>query len=124
MGGFLYAANYESGSIFGVEILGDGSLVPDSVNPAASVPAGGGPRHIAIHPGGKFAYVVMEMGVSLVCYKLTDTGLKLHAEYPLVYPSNEGVTQEDTAADIHFTKDGTRLYASVNLPGVSYVICA
>jgi 6-phosphogluconolactonase len=170
MGSFLYAANYTSGSIFGVEILGDGSfggiaaeiqhvgsgpntarqkgphahsvnpvphtdllvaadlgadslfcynqrkdgsLAPDSVSPAASAPTGGGPRHLAFHPGGKFVYVVMEMGVSVVCYKLTDTGLKPDAEYPLVHPLNEGVTQEDTAADIHFTEDGKRLYVSV-----------
>jgi len=167
MNGFLYAANYGSGSIFGVEILRDGSLggivteiqhsgsgpnpsrqkgphahsvnpvpsvnllvaadlgadslfcynqakngslTPDSASPAVKAPAGGGPRHLAFHQGGKFVYAVMEMGVSLVCYKLTDAGLKQEAEYPLI----EGAfTQADTAADIHFTQDGTRLYASV-----------
>jgi len=167
MNNFLYAANYGSGSIFGVEILRDGSLggivaeiqhagsgpnpsrqkgphahsvnpvpganlliaadlgtdslfcykqqkngslVPDSVSPAVKAPAGGGPRHLAFHPNGKFVYAVMEMGISLVCYKLTDAGLKQEAEYPLV----EGAfTEADTAADIHFTQDGTRLYASV-----------
>jgi len=167
MNNFLYAANYGSGSIFGVEILRDGSLggiaaeiqhtgsgpnqvrqkgphahsvnpiprynlliaadlgadslfcynqekngtlVPDSANPAVKAPPGGGPRHLAIHPGGEFVYAVMEMGVSLVCYRMTDTGLKQEAEYPLI----EGAfTQADTAADIHFTESGARLYASV-----------
>jgi len=167
MNNYLYAANYESGSIFGVEILPDGSLggivaeiqhegsgpnkarqkgphahsvnpvpganrliaadlgadtlfcynqrkdgslVPDSVSPAVSAPAGGGPRHLAIHPGGKLMYVVMELGVSLACYKLRNTGLEQEAVYPLIEGS---FTQEDTAADIHFTEDGTKLYASV-----------
>jgi len=167
MNNYLYAANYESGSIFGVEILSDGSLgavvaeiqhegsgpnpdrqkgphahsvnpvpganlliaadlgadslfcynqrkdgslVPDSVNPVVSAPEGGGPRHIAIHPGGKLFYAVMELGVSMVCYQLAKTGVKPEALYPLI----EGVfTEADTAADIHFTEDGTRLYASV-----------
>jgi len=167
MNNFLYAANYSSGSIFGVEILQDGSfggiaaeiqhvgsgpnparqkgphahsvnpvagsnlliaadlgadslfcynqqkngsLAPDSVSPVVKASAGGGPRHLAFHPGGKFVYAVMEMGVSLVCYKLTDTCLKQEAEYPLI----EGAfTQADTAADIHFKEDGKRLYASV-----------
>jgi len=167
MNRFLYAANYSSGSIFGVEILRDGSLggivteiqhsgsgpnisrqkgphahsvnpvpavnlliaadlgadslfcynqqkngslTPDSVSPAVKAPPGGGPRHLAFHTGGKFVYAVMEMGISLACYKLTDAGLKQAAEYPLI----EGVfTQADTAADIHFTQNGTRLYASV-----------
>jgi 6-phosphogluconolactonase len=167
MNSFLYAANYESGSIFGVEILRDGSLggivaeiqqagsgpntarqegphahsvnpvpavnlliaadlgadclfcynqrkngslAPDSASPAVKAPAGGGPRHLAFQSGGKFVYAVMEMGVSLVCYKLTDAGLEQEAVYPLI----EGAfTQADTAADIHFTQDGARLYASI-----------
>jgi 6-phosphogluconolactonase len=167
MDNFLYAANYNSGSIFGVEILPDGSLggivaeiqhagsgpnptrqkgphahsvnpvprsnlliaadlgadslfcynrqkdgslTPDSSSPVVKAPPGGGPRHLAVHPGGEFLYAIMEMGVSLVCYKFTDAGLKQEAEYPLI----EGAfTQADTAADIHFTEDGARLYASV-----------
>jgi 6-phosphogluconolactonase len=169
MNGFLYAANYNSGSIFAVEILGDGSLGniaaeiehqgsgpnqarqkgphAHSVNPvplarlspvrlliaadlgadrlfcyeqqkdgslvpigAVAAPAGGGPRHVAFHPEGKQAYVVMEMGVSLVSYTMTETGLEQEAVHSLVEGS---FTQADTAADIHFTGDGTRLYASV-----------
>jgi 6-phosphogluconolactonase len=167
MNNYLYAANYESGSIFGVEILPDGSLggivaeiqhegsgpnparqkgphahsvnpvpganlliaadlgadslfcynqrkdgslVPDSISPVVSAPAGGGPRHIAIHPSGKLVYVVMELGVSLACYKLKNLSLEPEAVYPLIQGT---FTQEDTAADIHFTEDGTRLYASV-----------
>jgi 6-phosphogluconolactonase len=169
MNGFLYAANYASGSIFGVEILGDGSLGnvvaeiqhhgsgpnqqrqkgphAHSVNPVRSpaggpkdadfliaadlgtdslycyqqqkdgsldsagsavAPAGGGPRHLAFN-GGYF-YAVMEMGVSLACYKFTGTGPEQMAVYPLVEGS---FTQADSAADIHITADGTRLYASV-----------
>ena len=166
MNGFLYAANYLSGSIFGVEILKDGSLGgiaaeiqhegcgpnpvrqkgphAHSVNPvpganlliaadlgadklfyynqqkngslapdknkSAAAPAGGGPRHIAFHPDGKHIYAVMEMGVSLVCYKLTEKGLQQEAVYPLI---EETINEKDIAADIHFTKDGKRLYVSV-----------
>ena len=167
MNNYLYAANYESGSIFGLEILpdgslgkivaeiqhkgtgpnparqsgphahsvnpvpkanlliaadlgsdslfcynqrNDGSLVPDSVSPVVSAPAGGGPRHIAFYPGGVFFYVVMELGICLACYKLTKAGVEPVGVYPLI---EETFTQADTAADIHFTKDGTRLYASL-----------
>jgi 6-phosphogluconolactonase len=52
----------------------------------------------------------MEMGVSLVCYNLTKTGLESKAVYPLI---EEMFTQADTAADIHFTENGTRLYVSI-----------
>jgi len=107
---FLIAADLGADSLFCYNQRNDGSLMPDRVSPVVSVPAGGGPRHIAIHPGGKFFYAVMELGISLACYKLTKTGVEPLGVYPLV----EGAfTQADTAADIHFTEDGTRLYASV-----------
>jgi 6-phosphogluconolactonase len=164
MNGFLYAANYESGSIFGVEIVSDGSLggivaeiqhqgagpnlrrqkgphahsvnpvpntelliaadlgadklfcyhqqkggalVPDSV---CAAPAGGGPRHLAFHPRNERVYAVMEMGVSLVCYKMTGKCLEQESVHPLLI---EEFTQADSAADIHLTADGKRLYATV-----------
>jgi len=167
MSSFLYAANYNSGSIFGVEILKDGSLggivteikhtgsgpnpkrqeaphahsvnpvpdtdiliaadlgtdrlfcykqqangslTPDSTNYSTAAPSGGGPRHMAFHSENKRVYVVMEMGVSLACYKLTRPFLELEARYPLVEGS---FTRDDTAADIHLTADGKRLYATV-----------
>jgi len=106
----LIAADLGADSLFCYNQQKNGSLTPDSVSPAVKAPPGGGPRHLAFHSGGKFLYAVMEMGISLVCYELTDTGLKQLAEYPLI----EGAfTQADTAADIHFTQDGTRLYATI-----------
>jgi 6-phosphogluconolactonase len=103
----LIACDLGADRLFCYEQQKDGSLVPCSVIVA---PAGGGPRHIAFHPGSKQVYAVMEMGVSMVCYKLTGMTLEQEAVYSLV----EGYfTQADTAADIHFTRDGTRLYASV-----------
>ena len=167
MNGFLYAANYSNGSIFGVEILqdgslgkivseiqhegsgpnqgrqkgphahstnpiphdnlliaadlgadklfcyrqhSDGSLVPDSVFPAVCAPSGGGPRHLALHPDGKRIYAVMELGVSIVCYNLSQAGLKQEGVYPLC---EDAFTDSDSAADIHFAAGGTRLYASI-----------
>jgi 6-phosphogluconolactonase len=51
----------------------------------------------------------MEMGVSLVCYKLTGECLEREAVYPLI----EGDITQASAADIHLTGDGKRLYATV-----------
>jgi len=167
MNGYIYAANYSSGSIFGLEILPDGSLgkvvaefehegsgpnpgrqtkpYAHSVNPVAgdnlliaadlgadklfcyrqnkndgslvkdenysiSMPAGGGPRHLAFSLDGNRLYAVMEMGVSLVCCKKTGATWEVEAEYPL---TTDGFTEKDTAADIHFNASGKMLYASV-----------
>jgi 6-phosphogluconolactonase len=167
MNGFLYGANYSSGSIFGVKILPDGSLgevtqvirhtgsgpnpirqtkpyahsvnpvantnlllvadlgadklfcyrqqkdgtlLPDALFPSVPSPSGGGPRHMVIHPSGNRLYVAMEMGVSIAEYSLMSDGLQLLAEYPLLA---QGFTESDSAADIHFSSDFKRLYASV-----------
>ena len=168
MNGYLYAANYSSGSIFGVEILDDGSLGkvvaefkhegsgpnPDrqtkpyahSVNPVPgdnlliaadlgadklffyrqnkkdgslskdentpfiTMPAGGGPRHLAFSPCGNRFYAVMEMGITVVCCKKTDGVWEFDAEYPMIDGS---FTDNDTAADIHFIESGKKLYASL-----------
>jgi 6-phosphogluconolactonase len=37
--------------------------------PHAATPAGGGPRHLAFHPSGKYVYVNNEMGMSVTAFK-------------------------------------------------------
>ena len=43
---------------------GDGSLTP-AESPYTRTPPGGGPRHFAFHPNGKYAYLLNEMGSSI-----------------------------------------------------------
>ena len=43
---------------------GDGSLTP-AESPYVRTPPGGGPRHFAFHPNGKYAYLLNEMGSSI-----------------------------------------------------------
>lgn len=56
----------------------DGKLVANDP-PSVSVPAGGGPRHFAFHPNGKFAYVCNEMTstVSALSYDATKGALEV-----------------------------------------------
>jgi 6-phosphogluconolactonase len=44
-----------------------GTLTPNEP-PSASVAPGAGPRHIAVHPGGKYAYVINEMASSITAF--------------------------------------------------------
>ena len=44
-----------------------GTILPNEP-PAASVTPGGGPRHFAFHPKGKFAYVINEMGSKITAF--------------------------------------------------------
>jgi 6-phosphogluconolactonase len=56
----------------------DGKLVPNDP-PSVSVPAGGGPRHFAFHPTGKFAYTNNELTstVSAMSYDADKGELKV-----------------------------------------------
>jgi 6-phosphogluconolactonase len=44
-----------------------GTLTPANP-PSGKVPPGAGPRHFALHPGGKFAYANNEMGLSVTAF--------------------------------------------------------
>lgn len=169
-GNLLYAANYSSGSLFGVQLLPDGSfgaicsevshtgsstnpnrqekahahsvnpdptgerlivadlgmdklmiyridystgaLIPDDTQPCIDTPPGEGPRHIVFHPSGNWLYVVTELGLNVLQYRITNPGEPyiLTGTYSLL---NDSFTSDDTAADIHLSPDGKYLYSSV-----------
>ncbi len=51
---------------------GKGTLTANDP-PSVSVPPGGGPRHFAFHPNGKFAYVINEMGSTVTAFTFDAT---------------------------------------------------
>lgn len=71
---------------------------------------GSGPRHIAIHPNGKFVYLIEELTGSIVAYR--DFGnadlqeLQTISALPPAYDGPVG------SADIHVSPDGKFVYAS------------
>lgn len=73
---------------------------------------GQGPRHMQIHPGGKWAYFVNEQGksVSLCDFDTAKGTMTLRQTVPTV-PADWDLTQ-GSCADIHVTADGRFVYAS------------
>ena len=88
-----------------------GKLTPAS--PAASkVPPGGGPRHLALHPGGKFAFVNNEMGNSVSAFARDEStgGLTL---LQTISTMPEDASQEGvTTSEIFCDPTGKFLYVS------------
>jgi 6-phosphogluconolactonase len=109
---FAYSCDLGSDSIWIFKFNPvNGTLVPSS-QPAAKVPPGSGPRHLAFCPDGKFVYVVNEMGVSVTVFARdaasgTLTVLETVSALPPGTPS-KGVT----AAEISFHPSGKWLYVS------------
>jgi 6-phosphogluconolactonase len=86
------------------------ALVPHNP-PAASVKPGSGPRHIAFHPSGKFAYVVSEMGctVTAFSYDAKRGELKSLQDVSTLPGDFSG---SSSCAEIEVHPNGKPLYAS------------
>ena len=73
------------------------------------ITAGGGPRHLAIHPSGNYLYVLEELSGFVSVFQQTKgnwAGLQRITSLPAGYAG--GIS----AADIHLSADGNYLYCS------------
>lgn len=86
-----------------------GTLTPTQPR-SSKTPAGGGPRHLALHPSGRFAYVNNEMGNSVTAYTVNaESGHLTPLDTLSTLP--EGVTGGSTA-EIAVHPNGRWLYVS------------
>jgi len=113
-GRFLYVSDLgiDKIMIYGIE-REEGKLVPAVTPWFESVP-GSGPRHLALHPNGEFAYSNEELSVTVTALSVDEeTGALSQIQRLSMLPEN--VEREDTmsGADIHVSDDGRYLYASV-----------
>ncbi len=76
-----------------------------------TVPAGLGPRHLAFHPSLPYAYLVCELGSSVIPYSVGPDGrlTDLSAPLSMLPPDFSGETK---AAAVKISPDGTLLVAS------------
>lgn len=73
--------------------------------------AGGGPRHMAFHPKGKYAYLVEELSGTLAAFQYEHGKLTLlnrYFSYSKKYP-------DYGSADVHVTQDGKFVYVTNRL---------
>ncbi len=78
--------------------------------PNVATASGAGPRHLALHPNGKFAYVVTERGSTVIAYTLSATGtLTPGATVSSVPVDYQG---SNSGAHVELSPDGKFLYVS------------
>ena len=87
-----------------------GSLTANAP-PAASLPPGAGPRHVAFSPDEKFAYAINELQ-STVTVLAYDAGRGLLNALQTISTLPQGFAGENTAAEIRVDASGKFLYAS------------
>ncbi len=91
--------------------LQNGRLVPNPKQKFVQVTPGAGPRHFTFHPNGGFAYVINELGNSIVAYTY-NTADGVLSELQTVSTLPPDFSGESYCADIHITPDGKFLYGS------------
>lgn len=77
--------------------------------PYAVVKDGSGPRHVAFHPNGKYAYVIHEMAGMISFWDFNEGKMTVKQEITML---PEGYTGRIGGGDNHVSPDGKFLYAS------------
>jgi len=108
-GKYLYAADLGLDWVACYEIGPEGQLTLAEPQRQIKTPDGSGPRHFVFSHGGKYLYVVTEMGNHLLVYEGVDGIYSCVQKLSLLPPEFEG---EAYGADIHFSGDGKFLYPS------------
>ncbi|MGA9509808.1 MAG: lactonase family protein, partial [Candidatus Sulfotelmatobacter sp.] len=80
--------------------------------PFAKADAGAGPRHFALHPNGKFAYVIHEMGSTVSVFDYDAAGGVLHPVQTISTIPQGFAGQNNDDAEIEVHPSGKFLYAS------------
>lgn len=87
-----------------------GTLTPNNP-PFAKLDPGAGPRHFALHPSGKFAYVVAEMGSTVNAFAV-DLKEGALSKLQTISTLPKDFKGENDDAEIHIHPNGKFLYAS------------
>ena len=85
-------------------------LVSDDSS-SVKIKDGSGPRHLAFHPNGKYAYLITEISGDVIAFNYKNATLK---EFQTVKADS---LNAKGSADIHISPNGKFLYASNRLKG-------
>jgi 6-phosphogluconolactonase len=87
-----------------------GTLSPNGPGEVHTKP-GAGPRHLALHPNGRFLYLITETTDTIGAYAVDPaSGTLTKLQFVDARPAN--FTDQPAAADLHVTPDGRFLYGS------------
>jgi 6-phosphogluconolactonase len=87
-----------------------GALAP-AEPPFAAVTPGAGPRHIAFHPNGRWAYVINELASTITAFRL-DAATGALRELQTVSTLPEGFSGGNTCAEVAVHSSGKVVYGS------------
>jgi 6-phosphogluconolactonase len=109
---FVYIADLGTDKLHAYALNAKAGKLTPAVTPVVTVQPGSGPRHLAIHPNGRFLYLAEEMTSSVAVFSRNpQTGaLSLMGDRVASLPAD--FTGDNTHADIHTDPAGKHLYVS------------
>jgi 6-phosphogluconolactonase len=109
---FVYGCDLGSDQVWSFAFdAAKGTLTPTNP-PSAKVPPGGGPRHLAIHPNGRFAYTNNELNLSVTAFSVNaSNGTLTTLDTISTLPPNTP-TEGFSTAEIFCHPTGKWLYVS------------
>lgn len=110
-GKFVFVPDLGADKIFAYHLDKTTAVLTPADPPSVAVPAGSGPRHFAFHPNGKFAYVINEMGGTVIAYSyVAERGALDQLQIATTLPKD--FTAANTCAEVKVHPSGKFLYAS------------
>ena len=109
---FLYVCDLGTDKVYVYKFDAATGRLSDAEVPFTSVNPGSGPRHLAFHPNGKFAYVVEELSSTLCAFNVNTDNGALTVLQDTVRALPPSFTGTNTSADVHFHPNGKFLYMS------------
>ena len=89
-----------------------GSLAPNDP-PSAQAEPGAGPRHLALHPGGRYAYVINELHCTITVFSVDEgTGALKAVQTVSTLPEGTSVQPGYSTAEVQVHPTGRFLYGS------------
>ena len=89
----------------------NGKLIPNASQPQIKTAPGAGPRHIAIHPNGRFAYLISELNSTMTAFAYDAARGRL-AEIQTLSTLPADFTGVSGGAEIQIAPSGRFLYGS------------
>jgi 6-phosphogluconolactonase len=109
--GRAYVADLGTDDIFIFKFDAEKGLLTPNKPKSGRVTAGEGPRHLAFHPSGKFAYVNTEMGLNVVAFSVAGNGGLNEIQSLSTLPAGADKKGVSTA-EIFVRANGKTLYVS------------
>lgn len=108
---FAFVADLGIDKVMAYQLDLAGGTLPAHTPPWIAVAAGAGPRHMAFHLNGQYAYLITEMGNTIIAFAY-DAAQGTLAALQTVPALPADFAGRSTGADIHIAPSGKFLYGS------------